>query len=153
MRSRWLAVAVFAILTASATGCGGSAPQVTTELAQAMPGLNGGTAYPIPGDFGYAEIVVERTKPGQPVTLVVYFLDPTAKKALPVAPTAVRAKLVLPVDNEPIKDVTLTAKAKPGAGEGTRFASAPGPFDFDELRGELFLTLSGQDVVVPFAFR
>lgn len=134
-------------------GCGGTAPVETTEVAKAQPGLNGGMAYPIPGDLGYVEVVVERTKPGQPVIVAAYFLDSSAKNALAAEPSAVRARLVLPVEGDP-KEVNLAAKAKSGGkSTGKRYATEPGNYDFDELKGELFVTLDGKEVSVPFAFR
>ncbi len=153
IRNRFVALLSFASFAAFLPGCGSEAPVVTTEVAKAQPGLNGGTAYPIPGDLGYAEVVIERSRPGQPVTLAVYFLDSTAKKAMASEPAEVRAKLVIPVEDAP-KDVKLSTKSKSsGKSEGIRFATEPGNFDFDELRGELFVTLEGKEVAVPFAFR
>lgn len=143
---------IFAVAMAMA-GCGGTAPVETTEVAKAQPGLNGGMAYPIPGDLGYVEVVVERTKPGQPVIVAAYFLDASAKNALAADPSTVRARLVLPVEDAP-KEVALAAKAKSGGkSTGKRFATEPGNYDFDELKGELFVTLDGKEVAVPFAFR
>lgn len=136
------------------TGCGGQSDVKVTEVAQAKAGLNGGTAFPLPEKLGYAEVVVERTKPGQPVTVAVYFLDETGTKPLVKPPGAVKATLQLPTDPEP-KAVSFTSKEKTGgkAAIGPRFATAPGPYDFDELKGELQVTLDGKDVTVPFALR
>lgn len=150
MRSLWAVLVVG--MTVMLHGCGSAAPEVAPELAQAQPGLNGGTAYPIPGDLGFVEVVVERTKPGKPVILAAYFLDSTAKSAMTTEPATVKARLVIPLEDAP-KDVTLSAKAKPGSGTGKRFATEPGNFDFDELRGDLFVTLEGKELTVPFAFR
>ncbi len=142
-----------AAVCSAMAGCGGSAPVVTTEVAKAQPGLNGGMAYPIPGDLGYVEVVVERSKPGQPVIVAAYFLDSSAKETMTAEPTAVRARLVLPVEDAP-KEVTLASKAKAGGkSTGKRFATEPGNYDFDELKGELFVTMDGKEVAVPFAFR
>ncbi|MBI1324841.1 hypothetical protein GC170_16880 [bacterium] len=150
---RFAATSLLLSFSLAIAGCGGTAPVETTEVAKAQPGLNGGMAYPIPGDLGYVEVVVERTKPGQPVIVAAYFLDATAKNALAADPSAVRARLVLPVEDAP-KEVALTAKAKSGGkSTGKRFATEPGNFDFDELKGELLVTLDGKEVSVPFAFR
>ncbi len=153
IRIRFVVWVLFAGFAAAIPGCGSEAPVVTTEVAKAQPGLNGGTAYPIPGDLGYAEVVIERGRPGQPVTLAVYFLDSTAKKAMAAEPAEVRAKLVIPIEDAP-KDVKLSSKPKSnGKSEGIRYATEPGNYDFDELKGELFVTLEGKEVIVPFAFR
>lgn len=150
---RIVASCMLALVVMATSGCGGTAPVETTEVAKAQPGLNGGMAYPIPGDLGYVEVVVERTKPGQPVIVAAYFLDASAKNALAADPSAVRARLVLPVDDAP-NEVTFAAKAKSGGNStGKRYATEPGNFDFDELKGELFVTLDGKEVSVPFAFR
>ena len=149
---------IFSLLAAIAplliSGCGGQADVKVTEVAQAKPGLNGGTAFPLPDKLGYAEVVVERTKPGQPVTVAVYFLDETATKPLAKTPTSVKASLQLPTDQEP-KAVSLSAKEKTGGkpAVGPRFATAPGPYDFDELKGDVQVTLDGKEVTVPFALR
>lgn len=152
MRFLVLARIVLTAFVCSIAGCGGQPPVETTEIAKAQPGLNGGTAYPIPGDLGYAEVVIERGRPGQPVTLAVYFLDSTAKKSLSSDPEKVRAKLVIPVEDSP-KEVKLSAKAKNGKSEGKRYATEPGNYDFDELKGELFVTLDGKEITLSFMFR
>lgn len=152
MRFPGAASVVMATFVCAIAGCGGQPPVVTTEIAKSLPGLNGGTAFPIPGDLGYAEVVVERGRPGQPVTLAVYFLDSTAKMPISSDPEQVRAKLVIPVEDSP-KEVKLTAKPKNGKSEGKRYATEPGNYDFDELKGELFVTLAGKEVTVPFMFR
>lgn len=140
------------MVSAALSGCGGATPEVAPELAMAQPGLNGGTAYPIPGDFGFAEVVIERNKPGQPVILAVYFLDSTGKQAITYEPSGVHAKLVIPADNAP-KEAKLTSKPKPGKSDGKRFATEPGKYDFDELHGEIIATIDGKELTIPFAFR
>lgn len=151
---RFLFAILATFMAQTLSGCGSQPDVKLTEVAQAKPGLNGGTAFPIPENLGYAEIVVERAKPGQPVTVAVYFLDETATKALTKTPAGVKASLQLPTDPEP-KSVTLSAKEKSGGkpAVGPRFATAPGPYDFDELKGDLQLTLDGKELTVPFALR
>lgn len=136
------------------SGCGSRDAAVVTEVAKAKPGANGGIAFPIPETKGYAEVVVERSKPGQPVVVAVYFLNESATAAASVAPTSVSSKLVLPTADEP-KTVSLSAKEKTGSKKsvGTRFATEPGAYDFDELSGELLVTIDGKELTVPFAMR
>ena len=135
-------------------GCGGSANVKVTEVAKSKPGLNGGIAFPIPENQGHAELVVERAKPGQPVVVAIYLLDETATKPNPKSATSIKANFLLPIDAEP-QAVSFSAKPKTGGKPtvGQRFASAPGPFDFDELKGEILITIEGKDYTVPFALR
>ncbi|MFM1802178.1 MAG: hypothetical protein RJA81_1530 [Planctomycetota bacterium] len=137
------------------TGCGGSSSvPVVQEIAQSKPGLNGGVAFPLPENTGYVEVLVERSKPGQPVIFAAYFLNAAADGPAASEPSAVTAQLVLPTEDQP-KDVTLTKQGKKGGDKavGVRFASVPGAYAFDELSGEITVTLDGKPLVVPFAMR
>lgn len=135
------------------SGCGKS-DVVVTEVAKSKAGLNGGIAFPLPESQGHAELVVERGKPGQPVVIAIYLLDDTATKAMTAKASSIKATLQLPTDPEP-KPVTFTEKPKAGGKPpiGTRFATAPGPYDFDELKGDIFVTIDGKELTVPFALR
>jgi hypothetical protein len=135
-------------------GCGGeNAVEVRQEVAESKPGINGGIAFPLPEKKGYAEVVIERGKPGQPVTLAVYLLDDSARAASTSNITASSAKLMIPGE-ESAKSVTLAARDSASKkAVGKRFASAPGAYDFDELKGEIIMSVDGKEVSVPFAFR
>lgn len=135
-------------------GCGGAAgTTMSTKALPAKPGTHGGTAFPLPDEKGYAEIVVEpvkQTKAGREVVLAVYFLTADLKLALPSAPADVFAKMTLPGE-EGEKRVNLIATPKsPNDG---RFATEVGRFDYDEIRGELAATIGGSPITVPFAIR
>jgi hypothetical protein len=55
---------------------------------------------------------------------------------------------------ESAKSVTLAARDSASKkAVGKRFASAPGAYDFDELKGEIIMSVDGKEVSVPFAFR
>jgi hypothetical protein len=119
-------------------------------------GPHGGSAIPLGDHQGYAEVVLDRTgaTPGKAggVRICVYFLTQDLKSSLSPVPTDVTVKAV-PPDGEP---VTLTLKPEPGQGkkmDKSRFASPPGNFDYDELRGEVSATVDGKPVTQPFAFR
>lgn len=136
-------------------GCGSATePEVVTQIAQSKPGLNGGMAFPLPENLGYAEVVIERSKPGAPVVLAVYFLDESVTKEIASEPASVSATLELPTEETP-KTVSLTAKAATNgkAGKGRKFVSAPGAYDFDELKGKITASVNGKEVSVPFAMR
>ena len=147
-------IAVFSSLLLTLAGCGGnSGVEIKQEVALSKPGVNGGIAFPLPENKGYAEVVIERGKPGQPVVLAVYLLDDSAKSATSANVTAKLAKLQIPGEDAP-KQVSLLAKEASGKkAVGKRFASEPGAFDFDELKGEIAISFDGKDVAVPFAFR
>ena len=148
--SRLVLLSAAFILSAGA-GCGSPAVEDPP-----VPGPHGAVAVPLPPGRGYAEVTVERAKAARgqtpAVEFVVYFLQSDAKAPLAPLPTDVVAKLLLP-EGEPVT-VPLSPHPRPRepAGAG-RYASAPGPFDFDELQGELTATLDGQPVTVPFSFR
>ena len=145
---------ISAFLTLFVIGCGGgSSVEVKQEVAESRPGINGGIAFPLPENKGYAEVVIERSKPGQPVTLAVYLLDESAKSESKVNIKATSAKIQIPGEDA-AKSVSLLAKeSSTKKSVGKKFASAPGAYDFDELKGEILLNLDGKEVTVPFAFR
>lgn len=153
MRNISILFLTMAAILPMVSGCGQS-DVVVTEVAKSKAGLNGGTAFPLPANQGHAELVVERGKPGQPVVIAVYLLDETATKPMTATASSIKASLQLPTDPEP-KSVVFTEKPKAGgkAAIGKRFATAPGPFDFDELKGDIFVTIDGKELTVPFALR
>lgn len=140
-----------------AAGCGGpGGASVDPALATAV-GPHGGPALPLPGGKGYAEIVVEpaqaATKSGRQVVLAVYFLRSDLKAALTPPPTEVAATVTTPAKPEPTPVSLAPKPIKSDPIAAARFASAVGPYDFDELRGELSGTVDGQPFTRAFAFR
>jgi hypothetical protein len=145
-------VAILTLFQMAILGCGNSEISSKTVQTNARPGLNGGMVFPIDEDKGYVELVIEVTKPGQPVTIAAYFLNENMDGPITSPPTSVISELNLPTEESP-KEVTLTpVAAKSGKKSvGTRFATAPGSYDFDQLYGDLRMTLDGKNFVVPFA--
>lgn len=145
---------VFAGLILLAAGCGGGSDvEIKQEVAQSKPGANGGIAFPLPDNKGYAEVVIERGKPGQPVVLAVYLLDDSARLAAPGNITTKIARIQIPGEDA-AKQVALSARESSGKkAVGKRFASEPGAYDFDELKGELVVSIDGKESTIPFAFR
>ena len=80
---------------------------------------------------------------------VVYFLGPDKAAAMAPPPGDVRVK-VIPPEGEPSE---LALKAEPKGADTARFASPPGRYDYDELRGEVTATVGGGSVTTPFAMR
>lgn len=153
--------ALLGLIAFATTGCGssagtggGSAPATAWS-----PGPHGGHAVALPGDKGFAEVVIEGTKDPVPkklarkVVLAVYFLQPDKKTALSSAPSGLSLTVQTP-DKETATSVSLSAKPEKGDPAGaTRFASEVGAYDFDELHGELTVTIDGQSVTKPFSLR
>jgi hypothetical protein len=151
-----IAMAMAIASAVSASGCGTIGGAATPTAPGTTVGPHGGTAVPLPGDRGYAEVQLDRTgvKPGRPggARLNVYFLASDLKAPLSASPTEVTVKAIPPGGEA----LTLTLrpdapgdkKAAPG-----RFTSPPGDLDYDELRGEVSATIDGQTSTVPFAFR
>jgi hypothetical protein len=140
-----------------AAGCGQSlgTPAIHTA-GGTTAGPQDGPAIPLPDNQGYAEVVLDRTGviPGKAggARINVYFLIQDLKSSFVPVPTDVTVKAV-PPDGEP---VNLKLKHEPAQGkeiDKSRFASPPGNFDYDELRGEATATVGGKPVTQPFAFR
>jgi hypothetical protein len=133
-------------------GCGDGTPKASESVLKSVTGPHGAMALPIPGDKGYVEPLVERPGSGKPgaklgaPVFAVYLLQPDGKSPLASAPTSVSANLRIPGQDSPV----LVALSPDATG---RFVSAPGDYEYDELRGEISLTLDGAAVTVPFAFR
>lgn len=135
-------------------GCGGAPTLPPLPKDAPTVGPHKGPAYALPGGLGYAEIVNEPGADGRdraaPTAIVVYFLGPDAKASLTPAPTDV--KFLVNSGRGKSQSVALKAepKADGPAGEG-RFASAPGPYQIEELRGELTAKAGDAPVKIPIA--
>ncbi len=140
-------------LVASALAGCGSIGAPATKALPSKAGTHGGTAFPLPDGKGYAEVVVEpvkTTKKGRDVVLAMYFVTPDQSAALEPAPTGVTAKMTVPGEAAPLS-VTLNPKSlKPKDG---RLASEVGPYDHDEIHGEIQGTFDGKPFTVPIAIR
>lgn len=144
--SKALGALGLAVLFFSGCGGGGASSEPPGGTLRQDYGPHGGVAVPL-GDRGYAEIVVD-TQGGSQTKLVAHFLSTDRKSPLATTPTNVAANLQLPTGEN--SSVTFTTQGDPSA---QRFVSAPGVFDFDELRGEISATLDGETFTAPFAFR
>lgn len=148
-RSRRLAVfGLLASLMLGGCGAGGASSEPPGGTLKQDMGPHGGAAVPL-GDRGYVEVVMDAGggRPGQS-RLVAYFLSTDRKSPLAATPASVTASLQLPTGESP--SVAFTADGKTGE---NRFASPPGDYAFDELRGEVTAALDGETFTVPFAFR
>ncbi len=129
-------------------GCAAGGPSGSSD---AMPAAqHGGNIVPLPGKKGFAELLLERDAPAKrgaaaASRLVAYFYQPDGATALTPPPSDVKVHLG---SAERGTDVKLTAGSTPAG----RFASETGQYP-DELRGELALSLGGEAIQAPFAFR
>ncbi|MDB5351679.1 MAG: hypothetical protein JWN86_2926 [Planctomycetota bacterium] len=140
-------------LTVGLCGCGGGLPESARKSLPSTPGTHGGTAFPLASDKGYVEVVIETvkaTKADRDVILAMYFLKPDLKSPLETTPTGVAASFAAPGQEAQIK-ATLDSRPK-AKGDG-RFASEVGPYDFDEIHGEITGSLDGQAFTIPFAVK
>jgi hypothetical protein len=93
----------------------------------------------LPDGLGYAELVndpkADERERTAPTALVVYFLKPDAKTSASPPPTEVKFQANLGRKMQTI-ELKPAPKSDDPAGEG-RFASQPGPYRLEELRGDL----------------
>lgn len=147
MRPRLLAPLVTA--AAVLAGCGS---QPSPQPPAVTRGPHDGSTIRLPGEKGFVELVnepeVDARQRGAATSVVAYFLQADGKSPLSPAPTDVKFE----VGSEAKKagqSVSLAAEPKSGDPAGAaRFASRPGPFSLDSLRGRLTATLDGQPVSV-----
>jgi hypothetical protein len=130
-------------------GCAGG-PAIPPQV---MVGPHGGTAYRLPGDRGFVELVnepaVDTPRPGAKTALVVYFLQDDAKSPVTSAPTDVRADVM--VERRAVK---LVLKPEPKADDpagSARFATALGPYHLADVRGNLTASAGGESATIAFA--
>jgi hypothetical protein len=137
-------------------GCGGEPTPAAAAPRGSTTGPHGGIAVPLPGDQGYAEVVVERIASKgtakAPSKLAVYFLNADLKAPLSPLPTNVAVKAILPTGDTANPTLTLEPKSSDPLAAG-RHVSPTGDFDYDELSGEVTATVDGASVSLPFAFR
>ena len=130
-------------------GCEGGA----ALAPQVVVGPHGGTAYRLPGERGFAELVnepeVDDARVAPTTALVVYFLQPDGKSPLTPAPSDVSARVMIER-----RLTTLPLKAEPKAGDPTgsaRFATILGPYQLADLHGTLTATAGGETATIAFA--
>ena len=141
-------------------GCGSSGTTGSGSGIVPGPAPHGGQMFALPGDKGFVEILTDyerigaRKKPGSQSQIVVYFLSPDQTSALSPAPTSVTATIITPEEGEA---TTVTLKPQPASDKDPlsagRFVSDLGKFDYDEIRGELTITLDGDTIKQSFSFR
>jgi hypothetical protein len=134
-------------------GCD-NAPAADPSRIVSVLGPHGGKAVPLPENRGYAEVVVEPA-PGTSaarsrVVLVVYFLGPDGKSPLPSKPTSVTASVFTPMSTEPFAVRLEVQETRAMPVGDLRFVSPPGDFEYDELRGEISISLDGKVITIAF---
>jgi hypothetical protein len=117
----------------------------------------------LPGDKGFVELLNEpepsdRSRP-EPTSIAAYYLQSDGKSPLTPAPTDVKFEIDAGRRNPRVKEaptgtIPLSAEPKSGdpAGAG-HFASKPGPYILDDLRGTLSAKIGGEEIAVSFAER
>jgi len=115
---------------------------------QIETGPHQGTAYQLE-DLGFAELVnepeVDARSGNTPTSVVVYFLQPDGKTAMPTPPTEVSLKVTK--DRSASQSLALKAQPKSGDPAGSaRFESPTGPYALDQVRGTLTVTVGGKKI-------
>lgn len=133
---------LYLIPIVAALGCGGGG---TPAASAPRTGPHGGVLAEIPpGGPGFVEILAETGDDGK-ARLVAYFLGGDATTPASPAPATASIALMLPDGTSPTTDL------KPDAAAPDRLVSAAGPYELDQLFGEITATVDGQAVTVPFA--
>jgi hypothetical protein len=140
-------------------GCESAVPPVNAPTAVAP---HHGKIIALPENQGFVELtnepeVSDRRNP-QPTSIVAYFLQSDGKSPMSPAPTDVSLAINEGVGKDgrakPGSTQTVPLSAEPrsddSAGAG-RFASTPGPYDLEGIRGTLSAKIGGQLVSIPFA--
>ncbi len=148
---------------------GGSAPRLRRcappiEKQTVINGPHGGTTLQLPEKKGFVELVNEPEpndrRKNEPTALVAYFLKIDGKTPLEPAPTDVSFEIAAGasggrggrVQQTPAKAVPLAAEPKTDDPSGAcRFASQPGAYLLDSIRGTLNAKVDGQAASLNFA--
>jgi hypothetical protein len=140
-------------------GCGGSAVPIEQQVA--ISGPHQGPTLQLPDKKGYVELIND-PKPrdrrsNEPTSLVAYFLKMDGKSPLEPPPTDVRFTIDTAARGRgkgaapSSQPVPLAPEPKPDDPAGaSRFASKPGPYLLDAIRGTLSAKIDGQEASVNF---
>ena len=155
--------AVIAIVAALLPGCGERTPPI--EQQTVINGPHRGTTLQLPEKKGFVELVNEPQptdrRSDEPTALVAYFLKIDGKTPLEPAPTDVSFSVTTAggggrggrgQQQAAAKSVPLAAEPKTDdPSGGCRFASRPGPYLLDGIRGTLNARIDGQAASLSFA--
>ena len=147
------AVGPFALLN----GCGPGRVESKPLSVATIPGPHGGTAIPIEGGIGYCEARLEqvgkvgRNEPRES-ELAVYFLGSDGKTSLTTLPSEVSASLMASVNSSDRHSKTMPLVSKPKSADSAgaaRFATEPGRYAEDSIRGRLNVVIDGKSIKIP----
>jgi hypothetical protein len=147
MRTILLAISV--ITAGTLIGCGQSV--VVDSPIPATSENHGGILIPLTDNQGYVELVNgDRLKKGKSyeTTLVAYLLQPDQKTPSSEAPTSVEVKI-----GTPTGDQVVALKAAPDTADplgASRFVSKPGPFELNQVGGEVTVQAGGKTLSGKF---
>lgn len=135
-------------------GCGGKPALPPMPKDTPTVGPHQGTAYALPDGLGYAEVVNEPSASERdraaPTAIVIYFLGPDAKAALTPAPTDVKFQVASGRGKGQAVSLSAGPKSDDPAG-ASRFASPTGPYQLEDLHGELTAKAGGKPAKIPIA--
>jgi hypothetical protein len=146
-------------------GCAGGGSAVPIEQQVAISGPHQGATLQLPEKKGFVELINDPEprdrRSNQPTSLVAYFLKMDGKTPLKPAPTDVSFTIDTaagtrggrggntPSSSQPVP-LAHEPKQDDPAG-ASRFASKPGPYVLDAIRGSLSAKIDGQPVSVTFS--
>jgi hypothetical protein len=137
------------IIAGALIGCG--RPVVVESSAPATSELHGGVLVPLTDKQAYVELLNgDRQKRGKvfETTLVTYLLQPDLKTPFGETPTSVEVKI-----GTPKGDQVVALKAAPESADplgSTRFVSAPGPYELNQVGGEVTVKVGGKTLSGTF---
>jgi len=131
-------------------GCGGE--DKAPEAHNAQLGPHSGPIVPLPGDRGFAEVIVESVpgkKAGLDARVSAFFLQADKQTPLAETPSDVAVTIQLPGDER--VELPLSAETDPKDPKASRYTSKVGPYSTDQLMGELTGKIGGESFTLPFA--
>jgi hypothetical protein len=147
MRMRLSSICLF--IAGALAGCGG--PEVVESTVPATSEHHGGILIPLTDKQAYMELLNGKREMRGNVsetTLVGYLLQPDLKSPFPETPTSVEIKM-----GTPQGDKAVALKAAPDSTDplgGSRFISAPGPFELNQVGGEVTVHVGGKTLSGTF---
>jgi hypothetical protein len=145
---RMIFPALCLVAAASLCGCGGV---VVDSPAPPTSELHGGILIPLTDKQAYVELLNgKREKKGKvyQTTLVAYLLQSDHETAFPETPQSVEIKIGVPGGEQ-----LVALKAAPDSSDpqgSSRFVSMPGPFELNQVGGEVTVQVGGKTLSGTF---
>jgi hypothetical protein len=146
---RMIASLISVLAAGALIGCGGAAPVESSVPTSSEH--HGGVLVPLTDKQAYVELLNgQREMKGNvaETTLVAFLLQTDMKTPFSETPTSVEVKIGTPKGNQ-----VVALKAAPDSADplgSTRFVSAPGPFELNQVGGEVTVQVGGKTLSGTF---